>query len=227
VRNIAKSLESLKQKIVHAEQRFGRRAGSVKVLAVSKTRTIQDIITAAEHGQHDFGENYVQEAVAKITSLERHNLVWHFIGPVQSNKTQLIATYFDWVHSVDRIKIVKRLNDTRPEHLAPINLCIQINISDEPKKAGIHPDELGQMIAGCSDFPRIRIRGLMALPKPSDDFGQQRLSFRALKKLLDKINKSDRRYDTLSMGTSHDFEAAIAEGSTIVRIGTAIFGARS
>ena len=227
MRNIAKSLESLKQKVVLAEQRFGRQAGSVKMLAVSKTRSIQDIITAAGQGQRDFGENYAQEAVAKITSLIDHNLVWHFIGPVQSNKTQAIAAYFDWVHSVDRIKIIKRLNDARPDHLAPINLCIQINISKELNKAGIRPEELEQLLSECTNFTGVRIRGLMALPKPSDDFEQQRLQFHELKKLFDKINVNGGRYDTLSMGTSNDFEAAIAEGSTIVRIGTAIFGARS
>ena len=227
MRNIAKSLESLKQKVVLAEQRFGRQAGSVKMLAVSKTRSIQDIITAAGQGQHDFGENYAQEAVAKITSLIDHNLVWHFIGPVQSNKTQAIAAYFDWVHSVDRIKIIKRLNDARPDHLAPINLCIQINISKELNKAGIRPEELEQLLSECTNFTGVRIRGLMALPKPSDDFEQQRLQFHELKKLFEKINMNGGRYDTLSMGTSNDFEAAIAEGSTIVRIGTEIFGARS
>ena len=227
MRNIAKSLDSLKQKVVLAEQRFGRQPGSVKVLAVSKTRSIQDIITAAGHGQRDFGENYAQEAITKITSLTGHNLVWHFIGPVQSNKTQAIAAYFDWVHSADRIKIIKRLNDARPDHLAPINLCIQINISKEPSKTGIRPDDLEQLLSECSNFPGVRVRGLMTLPKPGNDFEQQRLQFRELKKLLEKINMNDGRYDTLSMGTSDDFEAAIAEGSTIIRIGTAIFGARS
>ena len=213
--------------IVLGDKRFGRQAGSVKMLAVSKTRSIQDIITAAGQGQRDFGENYAQEAVAKITSLIDHNLVWHFIGPVQSNKTQAIAAYFDWVHSVDRIKIIKRLNDARPDHLAPINLCIQINISKELNKAGIRPEELEQLLSECTNFTGVRIRGLMALPKPSDDFEQQRLQFHELKKLFEKINMNGGRYDTLSMGTSNDFEAAIAEGSTIVRIGTEIFGARS
>ena len=227
MRNIAKSLESLKQRIDRAERRYGRESGAVTVLAVSKTRPVQDIITAAEHGQRDFGENYVQEAIAKITSLNHHGLVWHFIGPVQSNKTSTIAEYFDWVHSIDRIKIIKRLNDARPDNLVPINLCVQINISKEQNKSGISPDELEQLLAECADFSRVRIRGLMTLPKPCDDFEQQRMQFNELKKLFEKINMNCGQYDTLSMGTSNDFEAAIAEGSTIVRTGTAIFGARS
>lgn len=226
MRNIATSLESLKHQIDQAERRYGRESGAVTVLAVSKSRPIRDIITAAEHGQRDFGENYVQEAIPKTASLKHHDLVWHFIGPVQSNKTSTIAEYFDWVHSIDRIKIIKRLNDARPHHLAPINLCIQINISNEPNKAGISPDELEQLLSECVNFPRIHIRGLMALPEPCDDFELQRIKFREIKKLLEKINMNGGQYDTLSMGTSNDFEAAIAEGSTIVRIGTAIFGAR-
>lgn len=227
MRNIAKSLESLRRKIARAEQLYGRKTGSVSLLAVSKTRFVQEINAAAENGQRDFGENYVQEAIAKITSVQRSDLVWHFIGPVQSNKTRVIATHFDWVHSVDRVKTVRRLNEARPDNLGPVNLCIQINTSMEPGKAGIRPDELEQLLVECSNFTRVRIRGLMALPKPSDDFEQQRLQFRELKKLFKKINMNGGRYDTLSMGTSNDFEAAIAEGSTMVRIGTAIFGARS
>ena len=227
MRNIAKSLESLHKKIAHAEQQYGRKAGSVTLLAVSKTRSVREINAAADYGQCDFGENYVQEAIAKIISIKRSDLVWHFIGPVQSNKTRDIATYFDWVHSVDRIKTVRRLNDARPDHLGPVNLCIQINTSMESSKAGIRTDELEQLLVECSNFSRVRIRGLMTLPKPCDDFRQQRLPFHELKILLEKINMNGGQYDTLSMGTSHDYEAAIAEGSTIVRIGTAIFGARS
>ena len=227
MRNIAKSLDSLHQKIAQIERRYGRKTGSVALLAVSKTRSIQEIKAAIGNGQRDFGENYVQEAVAKIISIKRPGLVWHFIGPVQSNKTRDIATHFDWVHSVDRIKIAKRLNDARPDHLLPINLCIQVNISKEPTKGGIRPDELEQFLAECSNLPGVRIRGLMTLPELYDDFEQQRIPFHQLKKLFDKINTDDGGYDTLSMGTSHDYEAAIAEGSTIVRIGTAIFGART
>jgi PLP dependent protein len=227
VKNIANSLELTRQKIALAEQRYGRVPGSVKLVAVSKTRPDTAILKAAEHGQLEFGENYIQEAVTKISILNSYNLVWHFIGPVQSNKTHTIAANFDWVHSIDRVKIAKRLNDARPDHLAPINACIQINISNEPNKAGIRPDDLEQLIDECSNLPRLRVRGLMTLPEITNVPEKQRSVFREVKKLLDKINLDGVRYDTLSMGTSHDYEAAIAEGSTIVRIGTAIFGART
>ena len=227
VKNIAESLELLGQKIHMAEQQYGREPGSVKLVAVSKTRPASDILMAASHNQTDFGENYAQEAISKITDIAKPGLIWHFIGPVQSNKTREIAAHFQWVHSVDRAKIARRLSDARPENMLPLNICIQINISNEPGKAGIQPSELGALLDYCSTLPGIRVRGLMALPAPENEFEKQRIPFRALKKLLDDFNKPGTRYDTLSMGTTHDFEAAIAEGATIIRIGTAIFGSRS
>lgn len=227
MKNIAESLELLKQRIGAAERKYGREPGSVRLLAVSKTRPVADIITAAGHGQYEFGENYVQEALKKVTSINDPRLIWHFIGPVQSNKTQAIASHFRWVHTVDRAKIARRLNDARPDHLPPLNICIQINISNEPSKFGIDPGGLVQLLEFCNGLPKLKVRGLMALPAPSNDFEQQRLPFRRLKQLLDKINVAGHQYDTLSMGTTHDFEAAIAEGATLVRIGTAVFGERA
>lgn len=226
MKNIAESIELLKQRIRLAEQKYGRESGSVKILAVSKTRPVEDIISASSHNQYDFGENYAKEAIQKIKSIPDPGLVWHFIGPVQSNKAKDIAAFFQWVHSVDRNKIARRLNELRPAHLLPLNICIQVNISNEPGKSGIQADELDELLEYCHKLPQLRVRGLMALPAPEDDFELQRHSFRAVKSLFDKINNSGRHYDTLSMGTTNDFEAAIAEGATIVRIGTAIFGER-
>ena len=225
--NIAESLELLLGRIRLTEQKYGRNPGSVKLLAVSKTRIVNDIRVARACGQLDFGENYVQEAVNKILEINDPRLVWHFIGPVQSNKARQIATHFHWVHSVDRLKIAHRLNDARPQHLPPLNICIQVNISDETSKSGISPEDLPQLAAACRDLPNLRLRGLMTLPKPCTDLEQQRIPFRQVKLMLDSISSSEYPMDTLSMGTTNDMEAAIAEGATIVRIGTAIFGART
>ena len=227
MKNIAESLELLKQNICLAEQKYGRQPGSVKLVVVSKTRPAEDIIAAASHNQHDFGENYVKEAVDKITVIDNPQLVWHFIGPVQSNKTRDIAAYFHWVHSVDRTKTAQRLSDSRPAGYPPLNVCIQINISDESSKSGIRPSGLVHLLDFCNGLPDIRVRGLMALPAPVTGIEKQRLPFRAMKKLLDEINGTQNRYDTLSMGTTLDYEAAIAEGATMIRVGTAVFGARS
>jgi len=229
MKNIAGSLELILGKIRLAEQKYGRNPGSVKLLAVSKTRSIGDICAARECGQLDFGENYVQEAIDKITGITGHLLIWHFIGPVQSNKTNQIASHFQWIHSLDRLKIARRLSDARPQHLPPLNICIQVNISNETSKSGVSPEELLQLAAACRGLPNLRLRGLMTLPEPCTDLEQQRVPFRQLKTLLDSVNSSissEQPLDTLSMGTTNDMEAAIAEGATIVRIGTALFGAR-
>lgn len=227
MKNIAKSLELTMCRIRLAEQKYGRNPGSVKLLAVSKTRSVDEICTARECGQFDFGENYVQEAVDKILQINDSHLIWHFIGPVQSNKTRQIAGYFQWVHSVDRVKIAQRLNAARPGHLPPLNICIQINISHENSKSGVSPADLPQLVADCRNLPHLRLRGLMALPEPSTDIGLQRNPFRQVKMLLDSVSSPLMPLDTLSMGTTQDMEAAIAEGATIVRIGTALFGART
>lgn len=227
MKNIAKSLELTMRRIRQAEQKYGREPGSVKLLAVSKTRPVDEIRAARECGQFDFGENYAQEAVDKILQINDPRLIWHFIGPVQSNKTRQIAAHFQWVHSVDRVKIAQRLNDARPGHLPPLNICIQINISHEKSKSGISPDDLPELVAACGNLPHLRLRGLMALPEPSADIELQRNPFRQVKMLLDSVSSPLLPLDTLSMGSTQDMEAAIAEGATIVRIGTALFGART
>ncbi len=226
MKNIAESLKQLHQKIHTMEQKFGRQAGTVSLLAVSKTKPIEDIYAAMDGGQIDFAENYVQEAVNKIIKINDSRLIWHFIGPIQSNKTREIAKHFQWVHSLDRLKIAQRLNAMRPAQLPPLNICIQVNISEEPSKSGVPPNALAELLEACADLPKLRLRGLMALPAPCNDYEQQRIPFQQLGQLLNKLQLSRPMLDTLSMGTTHDMEAAIAEGTTMVRIGTAIFGPR-
>lgn len=225
--NIQASLAQLRQDIRTAEAQYGRAPGSVTLLAVSKLRPVTDIRAAMACGQLQFAENYVQEALEKINLINDPALAWHFIGPIQSNKTRLIAEHFHWVHSLDRQKTARRLHDARPAHLPPLNVCIQINISGEPTKAGITPDELPEFVAKCAGFPQLRLRGLMILPEPTNNFEQQRIPFRRLKNLFDDLCRACPGCDTLSMGTTRDMQAAIAEGSTMVRIGTALFGPRT
>jgi len=223
---IADNLAHLHERIQQAEQRYQRLPGSVQLLAVSKTRPAEEILTAAASGQHHFGENYLQEAVEKITSLTEHDLYWHFIGPIQSNKTRLIATHFHWVHSVDRLKIARRLSDQRPSHLPPLNICLQVNISSEASKSGLSPSELPDAARQIAGLPNLHLRGLMAIPQRTSCFEQQRRPFHQLHQALQSLNSEGIELDTLSMGMSADMEAAIAEGATIVRIGTDIFGPR-
>ncbi len=223
---IAENLARLHQRIQQAEQRYQRPPGSVQLLAVSKTRPAQDVSVAAACGQRHFGENYVQEAVEKITSLAEHDLIWHFIGPIQSNKTRLIATHFHWVHSVERLKIAQRLSKQRPPHLPPLNICLQVNISNEPSKSGLSLSELPDTARQIAALPDLHLRGLMAIPQRSTRFELQRRPFLRLHQALQSLNQEDVELDTLSMGMSADIEAAIAEGGTIVRIGTDIFGPR-
>ncbi len=223
---IADNLAQLHKRIQQAERRYQRPPGSVQLLAVSKTRPAEDILAAATCGQRHFGENYLQEAVEKITALADLNLCWHFIGPIQSNKTRLIATHFHWVHSVDRLKIARRLSDQRPAHLPPLNICLQVNISDEASKSGLSLSELPEAARQIAGLPNLHLRGLMAIPQRSSHFEQQRHSFRQLHQALQSLNNEGIGLDTLSMGMSTDMEAAIAEGATIVRIGTDIFGPR-
>ena len=197
------------------------------ILPVSKTRPAEDIVAVAKAGLQAVGENYLQEALDKIEALQQLALQWHFIGPIQSNKTQPIARHFDWVHSVDREKIARRLSEQRPENLAPLNICLQVNISREASKSGVMPEDLPELARQVSELPRLRLRGLMAIPAASSDFEAQRASFRALREALEQLNTMGLQLDTLSMGMSGDLEAAIAEGATIVRVGTDIFGARA
>ncbi|MCY3750023.1 MAG: YggS family pyridoxal phosphate-dependent enzyme [Gammaproteobacteria bacterium] len=220
-------LQQVRREVAEAERQFGREPGSVKLLAVSKTRNAGDVLALAQLGISDFGENYVQEARAKIGQLSGHSLTWHFIGPVQSNKTRHIAECFDWVHSVDRIKVAHRLNAARPADLPPLNICIQVNVDAESTKSGIDPDEVEQLAEQIPPLSRLNLRGLMALPAPTGDFAGQRHSFLRTRRLQEKLMDKGYRLDTLSMGTTGDMQAAIAEGATVIRIGTALFGPRA
>ncbi len=228
--SIARKLQEVKQRIDQAVLEAGRPAASVTLLAVSKTFGAEAVLQAHQAGQRDFGENYVQEALDKIHTLAslRSQLSWHFIGPLQSNKTRGVAEAFDWVHAVDRLKIAQRLAEQRPAGLPPLNLCLQVNISGEASKSGVLPAELPALAVAVAALPtdRVRLRGLMAIPEPSDDPVAQRAPHRALSDLMRALNRSGLALDTLSMGMSADLEAAIAEGATMVRVGSAIFGAR-
>jgi hypothetical protein len=224
--SISKNLVHLRQQIITAENRYGRLPNSVKLLAVSKGQPIEAINSAAHAGQIGFGENYLQEALPKIEALKELTLEWHFIGAIQANKTHDIATHFAWVHSLAREKIAKRLHEQRPEHLPPLNVCLEVNLDDEPQKAGLTLAELPTIVASVSQLSRLNLRGLMAIPKPSNDLIEQRARFAKVRMVLEKLQKQGYTLDTLSMGMSHDFQAAIAEGATIVRIGTALFGPR-
>lgn len=206
--------------------KYGRLPEQVRLLAVSKTRSTDEIRHLIDQGQRCFGENYLQEAIDKITRLRQHQLEWHYIGKIQSNKTRPIAEYFDWVHTVDRLKIAQRLNDQRPADLAPLKVCIQINSSGESSKGGVSFSELPALAFAIRKLRRLELRGMMTLPAPADDFESQRQPFRAMREARDSLRQQGLELDTLSMGTSSDFEAAIAEGATLIRIGTALFGPR-
>ena len=224
---IIENLNHIRNQISVAEKRFKRRESSVCLLAVSKTRSADEIMAAVNGGQRHFGENYCQEAVEKINAIDHPGLIWHFIGPIQSNKTSQIACHFDWVHTIDRLKIARRLNEMRPKDLAPLNICVQINISGEDSKAGITLDNTDDFIAELEQFKRLKVRGLMSLPAPASNFDEQRIPFSILKRKLGELSLSRPELDTLSIGTTQDMTAAIAEGATIVRIGTALFGSRN
>ena len=202
------------------------RAQSVNLLAVSKAQSALAIREAYAAGQKLFGENYLQEALDKQSQLADLTIEWHFIGPIQSNKTQLIAQHFNWVHSIDRLKIAQRLNDARPETLAPLQVCIQVNISNEESKSGVTQQELETLASAISKLPRLKLRGLMAIPEPSNDNNKQRIQFKQVRECYDALLEKGFTLDTLSIGMSDDYRIAIEEGATIVRIGSALFGAR-
>ncbi|MGC4406453.1 YggS family pyridoxal phosphate-dependent enzyme [Methyloversatilis sp. MC4-4] len=227
--SISDNLQAIRHRIADAARACGRDPADILLLAVSKTKPDADIIAAHAAGQTAFGENYVQEGCDKAQRLEEAGLAldWHFIGPLQSNKTRQVATWFDWVHSVDREKIAARLSEQRDPHRPPLNLCIQVNVSGETSKSGVAPDEVAALADAIAALPRLALRGLMAIPEPTDDVALQRRRFAHLRQLKDDLNARGHRLDTLSMGMSQDLEAAIAEGATIVRVGTALFGARS
>lgn len=223
--SISENLSRIQQQIEQISAEYQRE--NVRLLAVSKTKPVQAIEEAIRADQCAFGENYVQEGVEKIAYFSGNkSLEWHFIGPLQSNKSRLVAEYFDWIQTVDRFKIAERLNDQRPEHLPPLNVLIQINISDESSKSGIQPEEMFSLAEKISQFPRLKLRGLMAIPKPESEPEQQKISLRKMKDLFNRLQQRFESVDTLSMGMSDDMASAIECGSTMVRIGTAIFGER-
>ncbi len=223
---ISEKITLIKANIIEIAQQFNRFPADINLLAVSKTRPVEDIIAAINVGQTSFGESYLQDALPKIQALTKYDLEWHFIGALQSNKTRLIAENFDWVQSVDNFKHAQRLSTQRPTSLSPLNVCIQINISSEPQKSGIKLNELPNLAAEIAILPNLCLRGLMALPISSQNFTQQCLPFRALHDTYQQLKNLGLNLDTLSMGMTNDMEAAIAEGSTLVRIGTGIFGKR-
>jgi hypothetical protein len=225
--SIAERIKEVRNEIARVCEQHEIAQNRVQLIAVSKTKPASDIASAYAAGQRDFGENYVQEAIAKIMQLSEYDITWHFIGPIQSNKTRDIAEHFAWVHSVDRAKIARRLAEQRPAHLPPLNVLIQVNIDDEQSKAGVAPSEVNDLAAFISDFPQLKLRGLMTIPaaqsKPSDSAP----SFAAMLRLFLDLQSQYKQVDTLSMGMSADWPYAIAAGATMIRIGTALFGART
>nr|WP_316643501.1 YggS family pyridoxal phosphate-dependent enzyme [uncultured Roseateles sp.] len=225
---ISDNLQLVRTRIAAACTQAGRPVQSVTLLVVSKTFGSDRVREAHAAGEHQFGENYVQEALDKIAALQdlRADLVWHLIGPLQSNKTRPVAEAFDWVHSVDRLKIAQRLSEQRPGHLPPLQICLQVNISGEASKSGVHPDEVPALAQAVAALPRLRLRGLMAIPETASTLEAQRRPHAALRALLERLNAEGLTLDTLSMGMSADLEAAVLEGSSLVRVGSAIFGTR-
>lgn len=224
---ITKNIALVRSRITAAAQACGRSAEQVGLLAVSKTHPASAIEEAWRAGLHDMGENYLQEALEKQAQLSHLPLTWHFLGNIQSNKSRQVAEHFDWVHAVDRLRIARRLSAQRPAGLGPLNICLQVNISGEESKSGCTPAELPELALAVEQLENVRLRGLMVIPQPSDDFEEQRAAFRQTRLLLEQVNgQLQTPMDCLSMGMSGDLEAAVAEGATWVRIGTAIFGAR-
>jgi pyridoxal phosphate enzyme (YggS family) len=219
-------LQAVTARIAAAERTAARAVASVQLLAVSKTFAAQQVSECAEAGQRAFGENYLQEALDKIEALRALDLEWHFIGPIQSNKTRPIAEHFQWVHSIERERIAQRLDAARPAALPPLNVCIQVNISGEASKSGVAPHDVTALALALRPLPRLKLRGLMAIPEPTTDSALRRRRFALLRELLHQLNAQGYALDTLSMGMSDDLEEAIAEGATMVRIGSAIFGRR-
>jgi PLP dependent protein len=226
---IADNLQKVRQRIASACAQAARPVQSVTLLVVSKTFAAAAVREAVAAGEHRFGENYVQEGVDKIDALRdlRAQIEWHLIGPLQSNKTRVVAEQFDWVHSIERLKIAQRLSAQRPAHLAPLQVCLQVNTSMEPSKSGLRPEDVSELAHAVAALPGLTLRGLMAIPEPTSGFEAQRAPHRALRELLQTLQAQGLALDTLSMGMSADLEAAIVEGATIVRIGSAIFGART
>lgn len=223
----AEQLAVVNARLADAAAANGRDPASVQLLGVSKTVGVEAVAAMHDAGLARFGENYLQEALGKITALAGRDIEWHFIGPIQSNKTRPIAEYFDWVHSVDRVKIAERLSVQRPAALPPLNILLELNASNEASKSGVAPQDLPELAAAVARLPRLRLRGLMAIPAPTLDPVPQRAAFARVRAAFDALNASGFALDTLSMGMSGDLEAAISEGATMVRVGTALFGSRN
>jgi pyridoxal phosphate enzyme (YggS family) len=225
---IASKLQLVQSRILQACLKAGRSADDVALLAVSKTFPAAAVREALQTGQRRFGENYVQEALDKMAELAdvRSQIEWHLIGPLQSNKTRVVAEHFDWVHTVDRLKIAQRLSDQRPAHLPPLQVCVQVNTSGEASKSGVEPDQALALAQAVARLPHLQLRGVMALPAPSNDASTQHQSLKSVRSLFDDMRNQGLTLDTLSMGMSADLEAAVEQGSTMVRIGSAIFGQR-
>lgn len=231
---IEQNLQAVRRSIAQAAAQAQRPADEVTLLAVSKTFGADAVLAAAQAGQTAFGENYLQEALDKIAAVQAARtaqalgaLSWHFIGPIQSNKTRAIASHFDWVHTVEREKIAARLSEQRPPHLAPLNICLQVNISGEASKSGVAPGDLPALALAVAQLPHLRLRGLMAIPEPETELARQRAVFAQLRALYEQLREQGLALDTLSMGMSADLQAAVLEGATIVRVGSAIFGSRN
>ena len=224
--NLRENLGKVRARIAAAAALAGRDVCAITLLAVTKAQPAETVRAAAAEGLMDFGESYLQEALPKLALLQDLGLVWHFVGRLQANKTRLIAAHFDWVHSVDRAEIAERLSRQRPYHAPPLNLCLQVNVGGQATKGGVPIEELPRLAAHTASLSRIRVRGLMCIPPAGVDTGRQRAAFAPVRQLFDRMNAEGAGFDTLSLGMSGDLEAAILEGSTMVRIGTAIFGAR-
>ncbi|HKJ94084.1 MAG TPA: YggS family pyridoxal phosphate-dependent enzyme [Gammaproteobacteria bacterium] len=224
--DIESRLARVRERIATAARRFGRPPEDVHLLAVSKRQPVAAIAAAVRAGQTAFGENYLQEALEKVDALAGSGIQWHFIGALQSNKTKAAAEYFDWIHTIDRLKIARRLSDQRPAERGPLNCCLQVNVSGEGSKSGVAPEEVPALAKAISKLDNLRLRGLMAIPAPAPDFDAQRMPLRRLRELMTSLKAQGLEMDTLSMGMSADLEAAVAEGATILRIGTAVFGER-
>jgi len=223
---VSDKLQQVRQRIAQACALVGRASDAVTLLAVSKTMPAQAVREAYAAGQLAFGENYIQEGVDKIAELADLPLQWHCIGPIQSNKTQLVASHFAWVHSIDRLKIAERLSAQRPAHLPPLQVCLQVNVDGGLNKSGVAPPDLLALAEAVAKLPHLQLRGIMTIPEPAENDSEARAVHRQAKELFDSLNAAGLKLDTLSMGMTADLEAAIAEGSTCVRVGTAIFGSR-
>jgi len=224
---VTKNLALISDLLATSASEAGRDPDTVKLLAVSKKQPLDKILAAAAAGQRDFGENFVQEGLEKIQATAADGLTWHFIGHLQSNKTRVVAEFFDWVHTIDKLKVATRLSGQRPDDRPPLNVCLQVNVDEETTKSGASVDALPELAAACSELPNIRLRGLMCLPAMRHEFQAQREPFARLRNLAEDLERQGIVMDTLSMGMSGDFRAAIFEGATIVRIGTALFGERN